>query len=230
MKNHFFIVGAQRSGTTYLYDMLDQHPEICMAKPVRPEPKYFIGKNRDEIDYTEYFHKFFTLKREYKIYGEKSTAYYERDESARLISSFFPSAKIIFLLRDPVQRALSNYYFSVQNSLEKRSLEEVFLGNNAQLPPKPDNVSVNPYDYLGRGEYSKFIELYRKYFPATQIKTIIFEELISNPAIIKELYSFLRVSKVYIPENAEVIVNASEKDMNAPKTILQSLKKHFTGR
>ena len=42
MTNHFFIVGAQRCGTTYLYNLLDEHPEIEMAKPVKPEPKFFM--------------------------------------------------------------------------------------------------------------------------------------------------------------------------------------------
>ena len=40
--NQFFIVGAQRSGSTYLYNLLDGHPDVCMAKHVRPEPKYFL--------------------------------------------------------------------------------------------------------------------------------------------------------------------------------------------
>jgi len=43
-KEHFFVVGAQRSGTTYLYNVLDEHPQIFMAKPVRPEPKFFFPK------------------------------------------------------------------------------------------------------------------------------------------------------------------------------------------
>ena len=42
MTRHFFIAGAQRSGTTYLYRLLDEHPEIEMAKPERPEPKFFL--------------------------------------------------------------------------------------------------------------------------------------------------------------------------------------------
>ena len=42
MTEHFFIIGAQRSGTTYLYHLLDEHPEICMARPLRPEPKFFL--------------------------------------------------------------------------------------------------------------------------------------------------------------------------------------------
>ena len=159
MKNHFIIAGAQRSGTTYLYEVLDEHPEICMSKPVKPEPKYFIEKKKEDLILERYHKSFFNhCSDKTKIFGEKSTSYYERKESVELIAHLLPEVKIIFLLRNPVERAVSNYFFSINNGLEDRSIEEVFLKN--KIHPKIDlnNISVNPYNYLGRGEYIQFIE------------------------------------------------------------------------
>ena len=138
---HFFIVGAQRSGTTYLYEMLKQHPKINMAQPVKPEPKYFMEHNQDNLNYHNYIDSFFSSRMQGQILGEKSTSYYEYESSARLISSTVPKAKIIFLLRNPIYRALSNYYFSVENGLETRKLTDVFC-EGAIIKAQPDNIDV----------------------------------------------------------------------------------------
>jgi hypothetical protein len=114
-KNQFFIVGAQRSGTTYLYNILDEHPEICMAQPVKPEPKYFLNKKLLDINIDEYYKMYYYENKKIKIYGEKSTSYYENEEVAKSIALTFPLTKIIFILANPVDRAISNYKFSVQN-------------------------------------------------------------------------------------------------------------------
>ena len=227
MKNHFFIVGAQRSGTTYLYDILDQHPEICMAKPTRPEPKYFMNKTEGEINKDDYVKKYFLHKNNCKVYGEKSTSYYEKEESARLIAKTFPEAKIIFFLRNPIDRALSNYFFSSNNGYEKRSLEEVFLDVQDTLAEKPEDVSVNPFDYLGRGEYCQFIEVYKKYFSSEQIKVIIFEEFVNNIKEVQSLYEFLNVDETFCPTDITKVVNSSDKNIDVSDEIVESIRNYF---
>src|SRR5699024_6997393 len=66
----FFIVGAQRSGTTWLYKMLDQHPEVAMAKPMRPEPKYFLRDDATTRPLAQY-EKTYYEKRAGRACGEK---------------------------------------------------------------------------------------------------------------------------------------------------------------
>ncbi len=83
---HFFIVGAQRSGTTYLYRTLDEHPEIEMAKPVRPEPKFFLQGDLSAYTHDDYLGLFFGNKAGAKLRGEKSTSYIESEHAARQIS------------------------------------------------------------------------------------------------------------------------------------------------
>src|SRR5680860_30087 len=111
MKNIAFIVGAQRSGTTFLFQQLNQHPEVCMAKPVRPEPKFFI---REELynKGLEFYRSTYYAEAGNKVCIEKSTSYIEYELAAQRISQAFHHAKIIFILRNPVERAISNYRFS----------------------------------------------------------------------------------------------------------------------
>jgi len=227
MKDHFIIVGAQRSGTTYLYNVLNEHPEICMAEPVRPEPKYFIQKNENEINLREYTDTFFPhCDENIKVLGEKSTSYYEREESAQLISGALKNVKLIFFLRNPVKRALSNYFFSVNHGLESRSINTVFLDKERE-PQVSLKTSVNPFDYLGRGQYVKFIKMYFKYIPASQIKIIIFEEFVNNSTQIKDLYTFLNVDSHFVPGCATNIVNSSQKTAEVSQDVLDYLNGYY---
>jgi len=225
-RQQFFIVGAQRSGTTYLYDILDQHPEICMAKPVRPEPKFFLNKKLDEINLDEYYQTYYQQCCESKVLGEKSTSYYENESVAKILYASCPNAKIIFCLRNPVKRALSNYQFSVDNGLETRTLEEVFIENKS-IKNFNFSTSVNPFNYLGRGEYAKYIKMYQKYFPKNQIKVLIFEELVNNESEIKKLYDFLEVDSNFIPSNIEKVVNASSKKDSVNENVVLKIQEYY---
>jgi hypothetical protein len=227
VKKHFIIVGAQRGGTTYLYNILNEHPEICMSQPVKPEPKYFMNKSVDEVDLTQYFESFFVhCSESNKVTGEKSTSYYEREDSAKLISSALPETNIVFLLRNPIKRALSNFFFSSNNGLEIRTLEEVFV-DMVKAPKNSKDTSVNPFDYLGRGDYAKFIKMYMKYFPLNQIKIVIFEELVGNRDNIQELYSFLDVNNSFVPKSKNEVVNHSSKPSRVSAEIITSLTEYY---
>lgn len=228
IKNHFVIVGAQRSGTTYLYELLKEHPEICMSAPMRPEPKYFLKRSLQQVDIENYFSSFFRhCGPEHKVTGEKSTSYYECEESARLLSATFPDAMIIFLLRDPVKRALSNYFFSYNHGLESRSLDDVFVRRKPVSDKIPQNISVDPFNYLGRGVYVEFIKMYQKYFPAKQIKVIVFEEFVNNLQQIQKLYRDLGVESSFVPEKRSLVINASQKEMAQNTEVVRILSDYY---
>jgi hypothetical protein len=225
---HCIIVGAQRSGTTYLYKVLDDHPEICMSLPIKPEPKYFL--NRDIIDLNlEYYNKnyFEHLDSSQKICIEKSTSYYENEISAKLISELLPNAKIIFLLRNPVERALSNYFFSLNHGLETRTLEEVFIHEYAPPILKNTITSVNPFNYLTRGLYQPYIEIYKKYFSIDNMKILIFEEFVGDLKEVKKLYTYLGVEESYVPINLEERINTSIKNDVVSLEVIEKLKAFY---
>jgi len=201
-----FIIGAQRSGTTYLYRALDEHPEIAMAKPMRPEPKFFL----DEHGIDTYDRTYFSGASSEPVRGEKSTSYIESPAAAERIAHTFPDALVIAALRNPVDRAISNYWFTVNNGLETRPLNEALR----QEPEDYDRerFSVSPFSYLQRGQYSDYLRVYERYFPRDQIIILLFEAFTTDFAAIQTLYHRLGVSTGFVPEALGQSVNASTHD------------------
>ncbi|MGM0641821.1 MAG: sulfotransferase family protein [Thermotogota bacterium] len=223
--NYFFIIGAQRCGTTYLYHLLDEHPQICMAKPVKPEPKFFLNKQKYLKGKAYYISKYFKNCDQY-VRGEKSTSYIEFDEAQRRIKSFFPGAKIIVVLRNPVTRAISNYLFSYKNGFEQRTLEEVFL-QKKENSYKGELPSVSPFDYLKRGEYIRYLRRIYDVFAPEQVKIIFFENMISGIEYIAGVYKFLNVDMHYQPNAFNKVINASELKPDVSQKVVDILKRHF---
>src|SRR6266550_685043 len=101
----FIIAGAPRSGTTWLYELLDRHPDVHMAKPLKPEPKFFLRDDEYAKGLEYYSTKWFEGVEPSKIAGEKSTDYLESSAAAARIAKNLSDVKLIFLLREPVSRA-----------------------------------------------------------------------------------------------------------------------------
>lgn len=220
--NHFFIVGGQRCGTTFLYELLDNHPEVEMAKPKKPEPKFFLDQALLDKGKDFYISTYFKKKK--STLGEKSTSYIESRAAAEAIKKMFPQAKIIISLRNPVKRAISNYHFSIENKIETRTLEEVFI---KQLDP-PDldkRYSVNPFDYLERGEYINYLLPYYSIFSPKQIKVIVFEDFIKSDVYQSELFDFLAIDKTKVISTRSV--NASSKEIQPDINIINYLYSYY---
>jgi len=211
---HFFIVGAQRSGSTFLANFLDAHPSIEMAKPIRPEPKFFLDKKNHNKGIHYYQETFFSPLSSMKIFGEKSTSYIERVDALRAISETIPDAQIIFILRDPVYRAWSNYKFSVQSKIEEYSFEDALRLDPSQRAY--GNTSVNPFDYLARGHCIKYIRELLNFFSRENIRVEIFEDLVATPTLLNETLNWLGVETRLQP-------NISEESKNSVQ-IEQQLK------
>jgi hypothetical protein len=221
------IIGAQRSGTTWLYQMLDGHPAITMAKPVRPEPKFFLDQERVLQGRCTYDHLYFPDIPAGQMRGEKGTSYIEHPEAAARILSFFPDAKAIAILRDPVRRAISNYWFSVKHGLETRTLREVFLDKLPE-PRLSRPTSVPPFDYLGRGEYCKHLRPWANTFEQN-FRIVIFEEISKEVARLQDLYEWIGVERGLTPVNYHEAVNRSDPHGHATidTDVVAVLKEHF---
>jgi hypothetical protein len=175
------------------------------------------------LDY--YYETFFKERGTGWLLGEKSTSYIEFEKVAQRIMQHLPDAKIVMCLRDPIERAVSNYWFSANNGLETLSLEQAFYQEDARREDYDhDRISASPYAYLFRGHYIRYIESYEKYVPRAQIKVLIYEHLTKDPGVMQELFAFLGVSNQELPMiHPERVVNASEK---APTVISDELR-HF---
>lgn len=231
MMSELFVAGAQRSGSTYLYHILDDHDEILMAKPVVPEPKYFI--NDDEYSKGRaYYEALYFGERtdQHRYIGEKSTSYIESPAAAERISAFYPDARILMMLRNPVLRAYSNYAFSAANGIESLSFEEALLAEPGRLEEKQYSSSVNPFAYKQRGHYMNYIEEYMKIFGRDQLMILITEEFVGNEGAVTELYSQLGVDSGHLPQFIGSKINRGNsgiRDVENWEDIVSSLQAEF---
>ncbi|MBN2041129.1 MAG: sulfotransferase [Spirochaetes bacterium] len=224
----FFIIGAMRSGTTYLATILDEHPEICMARPILPEPKFFLKDHEYSKGIEYYESKYFSSDKAVKVFGEKTVHYCEHEKAATRIRENYPDSKIIMILRNPVYRALSNYFFSKSNGLETRSLEQVFLDEVPAPDYDKNRFYISPFDYLKRGEYVNFIKLYEKYFRKEDFKILIMEKFIGNSEKVSDVFDFLGVDQDFIPQSLSNKIFSNDVDLTSISSdIIIKLKNYF---
>jgi hypothetical protein len=211
MPDHFVIVGAQRSGTTYLYGLLDEHPEIEMAKPVRPEPKFFLDYDRYALGLDAYEAQLFSgADPRAHVRGEKSTSYIESEVAARRIAAMLPDAPVVVIVRDPVARALSNYRFSVQHGVESLAVDDALRGSApGGRPWDRAQFSVSPFDYLARGRYVEYLERLSAHIASERVHVVVFEELVADPGVVAQLYARLGVEPAFVPSGIGTAVNAA---------------------
>lgn len=231
MKDIFIICGAQRSGTTYLYYLLDDHPEIYMAKPVWPEPKYFGVSKEYQRGKEYYWSRYFEhAASSHHVLGEKSTCYMELACVPKRIYKDFPSTKLVFILRNPIDRAVSNYCYSVNNGFETESFDHAIYDETRRVKlNKMENLSNHPFAYLRRGCYMRHIQRYLEYFDVAQMYFIILEELCRDRArILKNLYKFLDVDMTFQPARENDFVNPTKKETDViNKRNFKYMKEYF---
>jgi len=207
---HLIIVGAQRSGTTYLYKILDEHPEIYMAKPIKPEPKYFMGLSAQVLGYEEYLNKYFSMAGDASWLGEKSTSYIESDDAAREIKRVVPDATILVMLRNPIERAISNYSFTKDNNLEPYDIEQAIRDESARNDNwQTARTSVSPYAYTERGKYMQYLERWERLFGKDNLILLVAERFMGNQAAVLALYHRLGIDSKFLPPSLTERVNAS---------------------
>jgi len=191
---NFFIVGAAKAGTTSLYEILKDFPEIYMC-PYK-EPNYFNKKTMEDdhplpkFRTEEKYLKLFENVTNQKIIGEAS--HYLKDSDApNLIHQVSPKAKILISLRDPVERVYSEYLMLFSRGLIADSFRQ-------EIEYKLQNGS-NPHQWgikMDSSLYSENIKRYLKIFGHEQVKIIIFEEFIKNTKeTIEEILKFLELDK-----------------------------------
>lgn len=228
MPRHFFIAGAQRCATTYLYRMLDQHPDICMAQPMRPEPKYFLQDHAHDDDGVAAYRRACFARPDARWLGEKSTSYIERPDAARRIARLLPDAMIVFVLRDPVERALSNYRFSVLHGHESLPLRDALEAEPARVRAGcTPATSVSPHAYVGRGHYARQLDAWATRFPARQLHIVTTEQLVDPSAgALAGIFAALELRPDIALQGVGEAVNET-RALDAPSDVRERLRDAF---
>jgi hypothetical protein len=210
MHDHFVIIGAQRCGTTYLARLLDEHPDVEMAKPFRPEPKFFLDDERCAKGLDFYEEQLFTGNT--RVRGEKSTSYIESERAVQRIVELLPDALVIVVVRDPVDRAVSNHRFSTEHGVEHLPLAEGLRAATGAREWDRSAYSVSPFAYLERGLYVDYLERVARHVSRERLHVLVFEELVADPDTIAALLTRLGVDPTFRPAALGVAANASAGD------------------
>ena len=199
-KPNFIVIGAMKAATTSLYTYLKQHPDIFMTKV--KEPMFFnnfnqnkdykvLGSKSKKLNSLEgYLSMFGSVENESAI-GEASPAYIYNEKAPQLIKEHLPDVKIIAILRQPTDRAYSNFLHAKRADRENvKSFEEAILQEKERIK---DNWSPL-YHYIQKGYYSVQLQRYYDVFRKENIKVYLFEEVIKHPnKTLKDIFEFLNV-------------------------------------
>lgn len=213
---HFIIGGAPRSGTTFLCHFLDSHPDIFIAKPFIPEPKVFMTHSKEgATGYSKRYELLFSSAEEGKILGEKTSYYLENEQAFMRICQTFTEMKFIFLVREPVQRAYSNYLWSTKNNVEHLSFSEAIEREGQRENPFPQELAyAKPFDYLTRGCYDIFARRYINAFGQNNVKFFLFENLYVAPdRLLQDIQEFIGVSSLPLDPLKTKPINTRDKDV-----------------
>jgi hypothetical protein len=178
----FIIAGAPRSGTTWLYVLAQRHPKIAMAQPTVPEPKFFLVDELWQRGVDYYSTTWFDPLPFGRVLGEKSANYLEAPQTADRIHRALPQAKLIFVLRNPVDRAYSNYLWSRQNGIEDETFEGALaLEKQRERDLAPKMRYARPHAYFSRGLYAEHLARFFARFPREQILVLRHDDIVARP-------------------------------------------------
>ncbi|CAN5528260.1 sulfotransferase [soil metagenome] len=216
----FLVVGAARSGTTTLHSYLRQHPEIFLPKVKEPcffvfegeGEKYVKGKFAFATRHFEEYKLLFNRAEEHQKTGEMSTPYlYKFEKTIATVKKYFPDfaeTKIVILLRNPVERAFSQYKWRVRDGRELLSFEDAI---DAEANRMKENYSFD-YFYVDRGYYFKQVKSYIENFK--NVKVILFEDFNESPE--KELQAICNF--IGVDDGFKFIRQKKENASSVPKS------------
>ena len=178
MLPNFLIIGAEKGGTTWLYEKLRRHPEVYMP---RVKELYFFNNDGGEGKTQEWYEKHFEAA---PAVGEATPAYMYDEHAPRRIADMVPDMKLIACLRHPTDRVYSHYWMN-------RGVDKIDCSFNKV-------VSQRREPYIGNGLYGEQVDRYLSYFDRDQLLILISEEVFSAPsASLNKICSFLGVDDTF---------------------------------
>jgi hypothetical protein len=203
----FIGVGAQKSGTSWAYTCLYEHPEICA--PIKEihffsRPRFEQGKDWYE---SHFKHCDTNLKK-----GEFSTSYLYSKETPERIHSLYPQVKLIAILRNPVRRAISQYKNAIKSGEITEAVPfETFIAQDESV--------------INQGKYFEQLERYLAVFPKEQLLVLVYEDIKKDPkAFMQRIYRFLGVREDFEASMLNTEVNIAR----IPKSVSVGRVMHHT--
>ncbi|MGB1548266.1 MAG: sulfotransferase domain-containing protein [Alphaproteobacteria bacterium] len=231
----FFLVGAMKAGTTAVHSFMQKHVRIFAPK--FKEPFYFLGPEEAErvppelrVATREAYLALYSDANPFQKKGDFSATYLWSRHAARLIHEHNPNAKIIVVLRNPIERAYSHYSAHVRDGFDRRPFRQAIEEEVEALKRGPVPVP----QYISCGLYGSQIERYFEQFGQEAVLITFFDELTDEPLpVLEKMFAhigagcpdpnqpFTQIHKSGVPANslANVIYKYRHYAMPLLKTI-----------
>ena len=199
----FIIAGTLPAGTGHLYGLLIQHPEVYLAPPMQPECNFFFKTAEYEKGVGYYEQKWFSAVRGEKAIGERSSLLMSGEWVPERVARHLPDVKLIFLLRNPVDRAYANYRFTALAGYEDMTFQEALANEERRMAEararSPFWAEIQPHSYFHRGRYFDQLSAWLKVFAREQMLLMRSDELLGDQdAALRKVYAFLGVDLRFV--------------------------------
>lgn len=196
-KPHFIIIGAVKGATTWSARALARHPSVFIPGP---EPHYFSSEFQNGPDW---YLRLFADAPSGAVIGEKSADYLAHPEAAARLAAFVPNARLIVQLRNPVERAYSDYCMLYRRGAVRETPAAYF---------SPARSGGESERFLNGGLYADHLKRFYDRFDPAQILVLLFDEIRSSPTRV-----FNRIlSHVGLPADATEVSSERENDSAKP--------------
>ena len=225
----FLIIGAQKSGTSTLSYNLNLHPEIIRS---RKKELHYFDRMIDQGHSLEWYKQHFKSEEGKKVlFFEATPSYLPQLDIPSKVAKVMPDIKLIVILRNPVNRALSAYNMNLKNKSQVKTLSfREVIKTNIRRYHKALSIesiySTKPRlfrNLVGRGLYAEQLKNWHKFFNKEQFLIIGFNDLVDKPEeVFNQIYNFLGVSELdfdalgYVPRNKgeyQISISNSEREM-----------------
>ena len=181
MKPSFVGIGAQKCASTWLYDILADHPSVA------------LGDDKELDFFSNYFDRGYQWYEERladdatKLTGEVSPSYFHGVDVPARIFDYDPTMRLILFLRDPIERAMSNHK------------HEIRIGHLAGDDLSFERGLENNPSYIEQGLYGSHLARWLEFFPRQQIHIVSFDSVITDGAkVAKGIYEFLEIETGHV--------------------------------
>ena len=200
----FIIIGAQKTGTSSLFRYLNQHPQLRAS--FRKEVHFFDGGLDPDVDdfskgqawYRSHFPRKASVVDGQRVF-EASPLYIFNPLAPKRIAESIPQAKLILVLRNPVERAISHYFHEVRRGREPLPLMEALQSEDRRLAAALEGQDFKSYEFIhysykSRGLYREQLARYLEHFAMEDILILSSEAMLADPrSTLRRVFEFVGV-------------------------------------
>jgi len=206
---NFLVIGAARSGSTWISRNLARHPDVFIP---REKELHFFDRRYDEG--IEAYRAHFRASGAEKAIGEATPAYLHTEAAAPRIRAHLPDAKLIACLRDPIDRLYSRYW-----NARGRFSHNKDVSFERKIEEKPE--------FIREGYYAEHLQRFYALFPRDQLLVLLYDDLVSDPrGLLTRIYRFLGVDESFSSDLADLKINAGASQ----KLVVRSRPLYWAGK